>query len=236
MENGDGYIWDNNLDLRDNCNSGWEQQQSNDGRINDNVENSAALINECQHQWRVQPDVLNVNSMKLMRATVECNASSSLLLLYVTAWLSSFSAPLLWQIWHESTKCDVTLRVETDLLWVDADNPWLHWIYWGKRCKVWIAAVADIKKSPQSPLIFLRLTAPLLWQLSCIRFVSSHCTKSREIAMRLTIWPAWCIGGRRRMGRDASFVIVMYHPRQMSQMQFKIFAISFNRRLLKGES
>ena len=113
MENGDGYIWDNNLDLRDNCNSGWEQQQSNDGR------NSAALINECQHQWRVQPDVLNVNSMKLTRATVECNASSSLLLLYVT-WLSSFSASLLlWQIWHESTLCDVTLRlISSQLMWI----------------------------------------------------------------------------------------------------------------------
>ena len=67
--------------------------------------------------------------------------------------LSSFSASLLlWQIWHESTLCDVTLRVETDLLGVDADNPWLCWIYWGKSYKEWMAAAAeDIKKSVQSP-------------------------------------------------------------------------------------
>ena len=179
---------------------------------------------------------MNVNSMKLMMTTVQCNynaLSSLLLLLYVT------DCPVLPcdrsdMSWHS----DVTLRlISSDFMWktpgyIECSGKSVKTCLFQKIQNNWWACEAErgtwrreILRNLFKALIFPRLTAHLLWHGE---WVELHHSLSRAIvrshARLQCVWPAWCTGGRR-MGRDASFV--MHHPRQMDQMQFQIFAICY---------
>ena len=75
-------------------------------------------------------------------------------------------------------------------------------------------ASSEIKKPPE-PSIFWRLNAQLLLSWIASEFVSSHCSASRKIAMRLTGLMHW----------EWVRCTVMHHLRQMSEMIILLFVI-----------
>ena len=165
---------------------------------------------------------MNVNSMKLMMTTVQCNynaLSSLLLLLYVT------DCPVLPcdrsdMSWHS----DVTLRlISSKFMWktpgyIECSGKSVKTCLFQKIRNNWWAGEAErgtwrreilrnlfkalnLPKIDCSPSLARRMS----WVAS--QFVSSHCTKSRQIAMRLTSLMHW--GAGEWAGMQASWCIIL---------------------------